>query len=499
MTRRVIHLPNGENQIEIVGPVGAFGELLQASLHPQVQLDPLFGLRQQTDLEVFTALSGTTSVEDTGSGYEWKCASANSLGSYGLIRSKRNIRYRPGQGSVYRFTARFSPPVAGNTCRAGAFNTGSELMVGYNTNQQFGIIRRYGGKLEVRRLTLSAAASGAETVTVTLNGATFNVAVTAGSTAANAHTISLGTFTGWRAYQNTNTVLFVAESTGAKSGTYSVSSTGTLAGSFAQVAAGATETDVWTYQDSWNIDKLDGNGKSGITLDPTKGNVYQIKHQYLGYGNTIFSIVDPESGRFIPFHNIKYPNANTSPNISMPIMKIGYFSYNESGSTGNTIYGASMAGFSNGPYAPARNPDGHANSQTSIGTSFTSLFSVRVRPEFNSVVNLTEMLPMEISVAVEGTKPAEILVVINGTFTGTPNWQYKDQSNSIAEYTNTARTYTSNTGRVVAAIPVGKSASAVVDLSKLGIRLGREDVISIIARATSGTIDATGALVWQED
>lgn len=499
MTKHVIQLPINENTIEITGPTGPFGEVLQGSLNPQVQLDPLFGLRTSTDVETFSALGGTTTAEDTGSGYEWKCTSGNSQYSYGLIRSRRNVRYRPGQGSVYRFTARYSSPVTGNTQRAGAFNTGSELTIGYNTDQQFGIMRRYGGKLELRRLTINNAASGAETVTVTLNGVGFNVAVTAGTTAANAHTISLGTFTGWRAYQTSNTILFVAESTGSKANSYTVSSTGTLTGTFAQVAAGATETDVWAYQNAWNIDKLDGTGKSGIVLDPTKGNVFQIKHQYLGYGTTTYSIVDPSTSRFIPFHIVKYPNANVSPNLSMPIMKMGYFTYNESGSTGTSIYGASMSGFTHGEALAFRNPEGFSASQTGIGTSYTSIFSIRVRPEFNGVVNLAEMLPMTAFVAAEGTKPSEIQVIVNGTFTGTPNWQYINQTGSIAEYNNVSRTYTEGTGRIVAAMPIAKSGSTSVDLAKLRIRLNREDVISIVAKAASGTVDVTGALIWQED
>jgi hypothetical protein len=67
-----------------------------------------------------------------------------------------------------------------------------------------------------------------------------------------------------------------------RTGTYSLSSATTAVGSFAQTIAGVNPTDVWTAQTAWNgADIFDGNGLTSVTLDPTKGNVYQIAYQWL--------------------------------------------------------------------------------------------------------------------------------------------------------------------------------------------------------------------------
>ena len=52
----------------------------------------------------------------------------------------------------------------------------------------------------------------------------------------------------------------------------------------------STETKV--YQDSWNLDKLDGTGTSGQTLDMSEGNIFQVKFTWYGYGQILFGVVN---------------------------------------------------------------------------------------------------------------------------------------------------------------------------------------------------------------
>lgn len=50
-----------------------------------------------------------------------------------------------------------------------------------------------------------------------------------------------------------------------------------------------------TYQSSWNVDKLDGSGSSGITLDISKGVIYNIQFTWYGYGVIQYKVVLPDS------------------------------------------------------------------------------------------------------------------------------------------------------------------------------------------------------------
>lgn len=63
---------------------------------------------------------------------------------------------------------------------------------------------------------------------------------------------------------------------------------------------------------SWNGDKLDGTGLSGMTLDLTKLNIYWIDYQWLGAGFVRLGVVDP-SGNRVVCHTFKNANANLYP------------------------------------------------------------------------------------------------------------------------------------------------------------------------------------------
>jgi hypothetical protein len=269
------------------------GALLTHDSHPTIQLSPVYGLRNVTDTETFAGadagLSGTVSTVDESAGAEYKVTTGTSVGGYGIVRSRRLARSREGQGLRYKLSARFDTPVASSTQRIGGVQIGTELSFGYN-NTTFGILYRTGGRVEIQRLTINTPAGGAETATITLNGTPTNVSLTAATAATNAAEIAATSFSGWNVYQNGSTVTFVASSLGNKSNTFSFASTGVAAGTFSEVIAGADVTDTWTSQSSWNIDPVDGTGPSGLTLDPTKGNLYMIEQQANGYGNFEYAV-----------------------------------------------------------------------------------------------------------------------------------------------------------------------------------------------------------------
>lgn len=71
--------------------------------------------------------------------------------------------------------------------------------------------------------------------------------------------------------------------------------------------------DTKVYQADWNKDKLDGTGKSGITLDITKGNIFLIDLEWLGVGRVrmCFNI----DGTIQEAH--AFNNANNNPSTYM--------------------------------------------------------------------------------------------------------------------------------------------------------------------------------------
>jgi len=480
----------------------AFGSIEVAQIRPEVQIDAVYGLRDKTDTEVFTATGGTVTAPNTGTGYEYRCKTGTSVGGYGLIRSRRAVAYRPGEGTILRWTARYDTPVALSAQRSGGITSGVELSFGYD-GTDFGILKRTGGALEIQTLTITGAAGGSETATITLNGVAYSVSLTSGTAAHNAFEIAsdsdFAAGSAWRAFQNGDTVTFLAQSTGDKTGTMSFSSS-TATGSLVETAAGATEADTFVEQADWNIDKMDGTGYSQMILDPQKGNVYQIRFQYLGYGAITYYIEDADSGKFVPVHRIQYANNNTSPSLSNPSLKIGWFAASLGSTTDLEMHGASGMIGVEGQQQPRRLPDAQVADKSNVGTSFTNILTIRNRATFQGRVNLSEALPTLTNVAVDGTKISEYQVILNATLGGEPNWTYEDEDHSIIEYDTAGTTATLNgNSQLVTAGVLGKTSSGTVNFIDYDLHIVPGDTITIAVKTTSGSTDAAASITWLED
>jgi hypothetical protein len=483
----------------------AFGGIEVSTIRPEVQIDAVYGTRDKTDTEVFTATGGSVTAPNTGTGYEYKCSTGTNVGGYGLIRSRRAVSYRPGEGILMRWTARFDTPVALSAQRAGGISSGVELSFGYN-GTDFGVLYRTGGSLEIQTLTITTPASGAETATITLAGTAYNVSITSGTAAHNAFEIATDSQfarnagNAWVAQQNGDTVVFLAQSVGDKTGTMSFSSTGAAAGSMVETAAGASVQDTFVNQEDWNIDKMDGTGPSRMTLDHQKGNVYQIRYQYLGYGAITYYIEDDNQGTFVPVHKIQYANNFTSPSLTNPALKIGWFAASLGSTTDLSIHGASGMIAVEGQQQPRRLPDSQVADKSGIGTSFTNVLTIRNRLTFQGRVNLSEALPTNINIAVDGTKISEYQVILNATLAGEPNWTFEDEDHSIVEYDTAGTTATlgSDSQLVIAGV-LGKTASTGENFIDYDLHLIPGDTLTIAVKTTSGTTDAAAAITWLED
>jgi len=161
------------NKVDVAAASGysAFGELVSVPITPIIQLDALYGLLPN-QFETFTGNGGTVETTNT----LMNVHSNTSPGGYGVIRSRRILRYRPGQGALARFTAGFSAPHANTTQRAGLFAQEQALCIGYD-GTQFGILRQNGGKAVIYRLNLTNPATGTQNTTITLNNVPYVVSI----------------------------------------------------------------------------------------------------------------------------------------------------------------------------------------------------------------------------------------------------------------------------------------------------------------------------------
>jgi hypothetical protein len=491
-------------RVEMAGPLGAFGELMTMELNPRVQIDAVYGL-PTTDTETFTGSTGSA----TGVNSLFTCQTGVGIGGYGVIRSRRTVRYMPGQGLRLRFTAAFTSPGAALSLQlAGGFTSTDGLFFGFN-GTSFGLLRRIAGAAAIMRLTVTVGTGGAETATVTLNGVGFAVALGAGLTTARvAEEIAerVGGYTGWTSavspQSNGSTVTFIQGTPATTAGAFTLTSTGTAAGTFATVQAGAANDDTTGFvpQASWNVDTLDGSdtasNPSGMMIDPTKLNVFEIVYPYLGAGSIRFR-VQTTNGNMVTVHRIEYPNTATIPSQKNPVFRLGWIAASLGSTTNLTVIGASAAGFVEGPQFTTRDPFTFSTSFTADTNNYVA-FALRSRGDFGGTVSQRLVLPHTLITALETTnRVVRLQVYINPTLTGIVNWQYVNQSLSCMEYA-TMTAITPSGGTIVSSGAVPSGSPYDMEIHELDLRLEAGDIIVVTAQAVSGSAVLYTSMNWQE-
>lgn len=480
--------------------ITAFDEPVSMTLVPRVQVDALYGL-DPDEIETFTAGGGsaTTNTKKT----LFVVESGTSAGGFEVLRSRKLLKYRPGQGANCRFTAMFSTPDSACTQRAGFFAQEQALNVGYN-GTSFGILRANGGKAAIYTLTLSAAATGAQTATITLNSVTFTVSLVAGTTSENAVAIvnRAGGYTGWTVEQVNNTVRFLSNTLGPKAGTFSYSSSGDSTGSMAQSQAGVAQTDSWIPQESFNIDTLNGQGPSGVDIDWQKLNVFQINFRWLGAGEMRFAIENPETGSMIFFHHIHYSNQHEDVSLDNPSFKIGYIAANLSAGTATnvSVKGASMLMATEGDVTANKYPTGAVVTTSSLAANQVhNLISLRNQLIFSNKINLSLIRLKEVSCATNGNAPIVLYVFFRPqSFNTNFLWQNAGPSGNpqAVSYSTTTGTFTLANELIIYSDIIATDGSISVDLEDLALQIPPNNIMTLAVSSTGQINSIAGSVVW---
>jgi len=260
--------------------------------------------------------------------------------------------------------------------------------------------------------------------------------------------------------------------------------------------------DTWVAQADWNGDKMDGTGGSsnptGQNLDMTKGNVYQINFQWLGFGLIEFAIEDANTGRFVPVHQVRYANANTVPSLLNPSFPILWSVENTTNNTNITLKGASCVGEIEGKIEYLGPTNAIGNSKTGVTTALTNILTIRNKSTYQTITNRTPINLLKYSVSVDGNKPAEFQLVKNTTLGGTPSYTDISTNTSVVDYDTAGTTITG--GQVIDFGTLGATGSASESgTSTTDIILSPGETLTLAVRATSTTTDATVAVRWVED
>jgi len=492
----------------------AFGETIVMETSPVFQLDGLYGIDDKNDFVKNSSGTGSQSVDVNGL---MTVSSGIGSGSFATLRSNRSVRYRPGQGSLARYTAMWPDGfVAGYQQVAGFINQSDVLAVGYNygdaavgigTSSEFGIVRRTNSKGQVWELDVNTAASGNENLTIYLNNVGFTTTVTSGTIRHNAAEIgsAVGIFTGWIVDYCDDKVWFLYNGPPVGlAGSFAVTNNtggGTFVAAGSTLQTGSSPVDNWIHQSQFNIDKLDGTGPSRMTLDTSKLNVFQTQFEWLGAGQLSFAIEDIATGKLVPFHSIYYAGINTVPSLSNPSMRIGYAAVNAAPAVGTgvsvSVKGASMLGAIQGKIRHNVLPRAVIGAKSTNTTSSTKQHMLTLknnRINTDGVVNIVNQRELILDALTAGafmtTGKGLVLVELYKNAQTTAVREYQIITPAITYSTTDTTLSSSNTGQLIANFVISSDNTILEKLEEYRIILAPHETVSVIINPLTDTVNS---------
>ncbi len=189
-------------------------------------------------------------------------------------------------------------------------------------------------------------------------------------------------------------------------------------------------------QNSWNVDKMDGTGPSGLTLDFTKTQLFIMDMEWLGVGRVRFGFY--AYGRIQYVHQFTNINQLAEPytnSINLPI------SYTLIGTTGvGSITQICTTVISEGGYSPSGRPFSVSNSQTgtdlpvTVGTTEVPLIAIRGGGANYYHQNIVPTGISIIDTATNNNLLYRLRIYSDNSFGGTITWTSVDTNDSVVEY-----------------------------------------------------------------
>jgi hypothetical protein len=261
-------------------------------------------------------------------------------------------------------------------------------------------------------------------------------------------------------------------------------------------------------QTSWNIDKLDGNGPSGFTLDITKAQIHWTDIEWLGLGTVRTGFVI--NGKLVHCHSFHHANLITSTYMTTASLPVRYEIENlGTTASSSTLKQVCSTVLSEGGYelrgaqSSIGTPIASPRDLTNISTEYP-VVSIRLKSSrLDAVVILTAISLMGIT----NNSNYNWKVIVGGTTTG-GSWDNFGADSSV-EYNITGTSFTQGTGRVLAGgFATGSNqGSTVIDILKEALfkfQLERNTFTStateltLVCSSAQAGADVLASLDWEE-
>jgi hypothetical protein len=263
------------------------------------------------------------------------------------------------------------------------------------------------------------------------------------------------------------------------------------------ISGSAVDTKV--AQASWNGDKLNGTGDSGLTLDLTKSQIFWIDVEWLGVGSVRCGFII--NGEYYVAHTFHHANVLDSVYMTTATLPIRYEITNTaSTASASVLKQICSTVLSEGGYERKVAPlVARMTGTTTVGTSFEPLVTIRLASDrLDAVILLNKY-----SATITGNSLYEIALIKNTTLTGA---SYDTTTFASVDFDITATALSGGTILRSEYVSGTNQASAQLDVNgsyNFGLQLGRtiggtSDTFTLAARVTSGTDDIVGTMEFYD-
>jgi hypothetical protein len=255
-------------------------------------------------------------------------------------------------------------------------------------------------------------------------------------------------------------------------------------------------------QANWNVDKLDGTGPSGITLDITKTQILWMDFEWLGVGQVRCGFF--QDGQFIVCHKFDNENVQTAVYMTTAILPLRY----EITNTGTTASASTMKQIcstviSEGGYEAISAEHIARMTSTTTGTFLTTTFKPLVSIRLSSSYLGAIVLPFNLNFLPTTSDNYELALFKNSTLTTPTYTSIASTANVEQDIASTSMTggtlvYSEFTTGKSGRLPLSTGSGYNWDL-QIGCSLSSvSDVYTLAARTLSGTGGGIGSLSFYD-
>lgn len=262
--------------------------------------------------------------------------------------------------------------------------------------------------------------------------------------------------------------------------------------------------DTAIAQAAWNVDKFDGTGPSGVTLDFTKSQFLWIDMEWQGVGSVRCGFI--LGGVMYVAHEFDGQNVNASVYMTTANLPLRTEIRNIGAATG----AATMKSFcqsvvsEGGQLSVPGIPFSASNGIGTIGvTTRRPVLSIRMASTLNGVTFRGHVEPQILEITAS-TNSAYWELIYNGTLTGAA-FSAVDATNSGTEFDVAATAITGGTRIASGYVSAGGGASRGAVNTDLAQKIilaktyaGVSDIFSVVCTSFSGTSNVSASINWRE-